>query len=796
MAAVLEKENADLGVKPGEAIGLALSGGGIRSASFALGVVQALIHSEVLEKFHYLSTVSGGGYLGAAIQWLRARHPDNWADQLGHEGRGVREIKGGNTQKFNWFDFIRQHGNYLQPSGIGTLSLVGVAARGALVSVALYFSLLVLFAIVPYALGIWQAGASSTDSGGQLRFWTVSSMATTLLALALNYSFATYLASRRRMAQIGYGAISIGLALAALGWSSLSWCPSLNVLFPVAVPLVVLALLNGAILGWVITEHDDVWPYRIRVRLQQKLGALLAACIVVTVVCVLPWIYFALQSVGRLTIPITDLLGIAGAAYQATLGRGKQTAVSGISGELRVYASIVILLLGMALSAYWLAGLIFSQGGDWIWKAVYIAATALVLFAFMWFTNLNLFNLGRMYRDRLMESFLPDPQDVEQNQWDLADQAERDYIKVGAAAIPQISGSSALKEKPNGLLSELWPAKGRKPKSLYPIFNTNAILVDARKDRFRGRGGDNFILTPKYCGSDATGLAATEKFAHGTLTLATAMAVSAAAVNPDSGCDGRGITRNRLVAFLMFLVQARLGCWFVNPKWLAKSGNSDQKRRTPNFIRPGIQGGLFGRGSNEEALFIELCDGGHFENLGAYELIRRRCKLIVIVSAGADVEFQMEDLGNLVEKVRVDFGVGFDFDTNYSIDDIRPKRPSHNVNPPFADRGFAIARIGYPHIGGAVAEAGWLLYLQATPIKSVPEDVRTYQRLNPDFPNETTADQFFDETQVEAYRELGWAIARDALKEVGVPMSSSPSQVQHQTADASTAIHSIGNILA
>jgi Patatin-like phospholipase len=52
--------------------GLAISGGGIRSATFALGVIQALAHLKLLRRFDYLSTVSGGGYIGSWLTaWLR-----------------------------------------------------------------------------------------------------------------------------------------------------------------------------------------------------------------------------------------------------------------------------------------------------------------------------------------------------------------------------------------------------------------------------------------------------------------------------------------------------------------------------------------------------------------------------------------------------------------------------------------------------------------------------------------------------------------------------------------------------
>src|ERR1700735_579509 len=52
-------------------VGVAFSGGGIRSATFNLGVLQALAELKLLHRVDYLSTVSGGGYIGG---WLAARN--------------------------------------------------------------------------------------------------------------------------------------------------------------------------------------------------------------------------------------------------------------------------------------------------------------------------------------------------------------------------------------------------------------------------------------------------------------------------------------------------------------------------------------------------------------------------------------------------------------------------------------------------------------------------------------------------------------------------------------------------
>ena len=125
------------------------------------------------------------------------------------------------------------------------------------------------------------------------------------------------------------------------------------------------------------------------------------------------------------------------------------------------------------------------------------------------------------------------------------------------------SSSGSAKRAERFLLSEAWDAQD--PKGPYPIINTNLILVNSPTLKYRLRGGDNFALTPWYCGSNATGWASTEKFAGGTLTLATAMAISGAAVNPNTAVGGKGLTRNRFVSAVMTLLNLRLGFWVRRP---------------------------------------------------------------------------------------------------------------------------------------------------------------------------------------------------------------------------------------
>jgi hypothetical protein len=103
--------------------GLALSGGGIRSAAFNLGVLQAFANADRLHRFDYLSTVSGGGYIGSALTWFLT---DRWlySEKKGRRfGTGKddhplgRKLAGAKTSTSNnRIDHIRGFGNYLRPS--------------------------------------------------------------------------------------------------------------------------------------------------------------------------------------------------------------------------------------------------------------------------------------------------------------------------------------------------------------------------------------------------------------------------------------------------------------------------------------------------------------------------------------------------------------------------------------------------------------------------------------------------------------------------------------------------------
>ena len=226
------------------------------------------------------------------------------------------------------------------------------------------------------------------------------------------------------------------------------------------------------------------------------------------------------------------------------------------------------------------------------------------------------------------------------------------------------------------------------------------------------------------------------------LRLGTALSISGAAASPNMGYHS-----SPAVTFLMTVFNARLGWWLGNP--------AREKWR-----EPGPRSGfylfkeLFGR-TNANSKYIYLSDGGHFENLGVYELIRRRCRYIVACDASEDPALAFWDLGSLVRKCREDLGVRIEID-------IAPLLRQQT-------RGMSrwhcsVGKIRYDDLDvGAIP--GVLLYIKPSLTGDEPADIRNYVVDHPKFPHQPTANQFFSESQFESYRALGEHIAREVFRD-------------------------------
>jgi hypothetical protein len=362
------------------------------------------------------------------------------------------------------------------------------------------------------------------------------------------------------------------------------------------------------------------------------------------------------------------------------------------------------------------------RGHIWIWLASLVVGLSV-----NWAVNINIFSLHGMYRMRLMRAFLGSS-----NTRRKADKFtgfdERDLIWES--------------EVPYGHGVPLH------------IINATVNLVGTNETAWTQRKAEGFTFSPLSCGGWRLGYAPTACYGGNRgVSLATAMAISGAAVNPNMGYHS-----SPLVTLIMTLFNVRLGWWLPNPKyrrrglrrkvaeWLHVSMQDLMSKKSPRLALGPMINEMLG-GTNDTTPYIELTDGGHFDNLGLYEMVLRRCKKIIVVDVGADPKCEFEDLGNALRKIEIDLGVPIEFRN----DTIHMHAGTVKTN-----LRCALADIRYECVdGGACCTSGTLIYIKAVLNGQEPPDVLQYGKTHSSFPHEATTNQFFTESQFESYRHLG-----------------------------------------
>lgn len=364
---------------------------------------------------------------------------------------------------------------------------------------------------------------------------------------------------------------------------------------------------------------------------------------------------------------------------------------------------------------------------------VVFAAVCLVALFANKFININTFSLHGMYRMRLTRAYL------------------------GASNFARHPDSFTNFDSSDNMYETDMLCKG----APLHIINTALNLVATRNMAWQQRKAEPFSFSPISVGSWRLGYLPTEDYGGSKgVTLGTAMAISGAAFNPNMGYHS-----SPLVTLLMTFFNARLGWWLPNPiwphlrKWPAGCKTSRFLSKTSRFLgRNGPKWALMpllneALGNTDDSYkWIELSDGGHFENLGLYEMILRRCRHIIVVDADADSEFQFEDLGNAVRKIEIDLGIPITFpDFPHGLPMKRGVEPL-NI---YCIRG----EIQYDCVDYSESK-GELLFIKPMLNGSEPPDIRAYAASHQTFPHEATSNQFFNEAQFESYRHLGsWMIS-------------------------------------
>lgn len=272
------------------------------------------------------------------------------------------------------------------------------------------------------------------------------------------------------------------------------------------------------------------------------------------------------------------------------------------------------------------------------------------------------------------------------------------------------------------------------------VINTTLNLVKGEELAWQQRKAESMTISPLHAGNHRLGYRSVKQYAkqngYDPLTLGTAMAISGAAASPNMGYHSSPV-----VTLLMTLFNVRLGWWLGNP---GPAGAETYSHASPRWALMPLLEEAFGL-TDDAKPYVYLSDGGHFENLGLYEMVLRRCRVIVVCDAGHDPECHFEDLGNAIRKIRIDLGITITIDQYTSI---MPR--SRKETGKYCAKG----KIAYSDIDPDAPD-GVLIYIKPAFSGDESADIYNYAMEHQDFPHEPTSNQWFNESQFESYRMLG-----------------------------------------
>ena len=690
-------------------VGLALSGGGIRSATFCLGALQILGERRVLRHVDYLSTVSGGGYIGSFWTCFLAKSKINGqplADVAENDGAKpfqdnplykLRHVKG--KEEVVAFQRLRNYANYLMVGGLWD------AIRGpTLIVRGLFINFLM---VLPYIL---------------------------LTSALVTFLFAEQI----RTGALGWAAVP-GLPSPLWGWA-------LGIAFFVAVVLSTVLQSTQTRRGKADARSRN-WLFR------ADMAVILAVLVVI-------WIDFQPKLIHALycspnVSPNCWLSGTVNRAFlfdgafwsAASAVMGTTSAImagltasrsAGLKAKLALAAVGILVPLSFLFLHFLLSAWAVFGPPEWIglpdWSTqyafapgAYLAAAVVLLLVSGLFFDVNTTSLHNFYRDSLSRTFLFSVQ----NEGGKEKIEEEDDLRIGEVDIQKSGGP-------------------------YHLINATVNNPDLEEEALRGRRSDFFVFGPQYSGSNRLGYCPTKRLerADKSANLGTALAVSAAALAPNMGEKTKP-----LLTFLLAMLNLRVGYWLPSPTAATAKEHSWLKGVGPFYFLAEMLG--LGSSASRHS-HVNLSDGGHIENLGIFELLRRRCKYIIAIDAEVDRDMTFNGLATLIRLARTDMGVDIDID----VEDLRKDADG------LSRRHWVLGRIDYGN-----DQYGELIYIKSSLTGSENEYITEYRSKHPDFPHQTTSDQFFDEVQFEAYRALGYKVGGSIFLPVAEDVDSTPDAI-------------------
>ena len=756
-----------------ELTGVTCSGGGIRSASFCLGVLQGLQSKKTLDRMDYLSTVSGGGYIGTTLTIGMSSHGEFPFGRLDQESRETPEVR-----------HLRDNSRYLMQNGLpSVITAIVIYLRGITMNVLVMLPILLCVAGFLLLLNadtkdlvtnrfLW---LDLTGLLGQTRLPFTILILLILAGLLILYAVWVSLSPIKPIEQRQRGAKVAGIIL-------------------VVALLAVLIEIHAALLRLAFESQNLIKAPSVAVPGTGKFFEFVFNNAKAFVLYVSPFVLLVLPF-------LKGLISKATTGESASWGDFARKLASRVI--LLFAASVVPLLLWLAMMqlAYW--GTEIAQcpgigGGldcdrkdimragwphapaflQWYfektayWRGAFLsfAIAAAALFLFWPILSVNSNSLHQLYRDRLGQAFLikRKTDGTVKDEIDYADDFK--LSKIDAQRAP------------------------------YHLINTALNVPGSKFANRRGRNADFFVFSQRYIGSEATGYVETRaaEVTVDGLNIGTAMAISGAAAAPNMG-----MASIRPLSPTIALLNVRLGRWIRHPldifnrnakleaekekkqkeaKGKEEKGKEEKQEegerqfwRIPRprhllyeaFSKTGVSvEQLDAKALKKRGGFVFLTDGGHIDNLGVYELLRRRCKLMIAIDGEADPDFDSGSLVQVERFARIDMNVIIKL--NWEPIGIRTQAVTNEIkNGQLKEQPgphVALGSISYPPLTpGGEREKGALIYIKASLSGDESDYVIAYKKANPQFPHETTLDQLFSEEQFEAYRALGEHIARRFL---------------------------------
>ncbi len=726
--------------EPGK-LGVCCSGGGIRSAAFSLGALQSLQERGELRRASYLAAVSGGSYIAAAISMVaktgKGDSDRDLIDRMPAFAQGSAEEQ-----------YLRNRCSYLAPTTtdkvyLGMRILLGLLVNLIFISLPLIGLALVLTGLL-YAPLLPGLTGSSPAGDYQVNlpawFWIAP---LGIFCASLLFGACTLLFRWREEEWERFFAT----------WATrLLFAAAFVALLLVGVPYLVEWLRDfGSAAGTADSVVEANAP---------KFGAGAAALLAGVVAQLGHFLRSkpAEESLDRAKKAVSKL----GAAARLTLAY----AAGALIGPL-----LLLFIFGMA-AAIGMTETARDGSHSVNWGLAGIGVAVLAGFALLYaLVDLTTWSLHPYYKRRLSSAFAlkrikaADLEREERDRLEVVEPSphgvavERDYDDL----VP-ISKTALDNEKDDGA----WPTllvcaaanisdsaatpPGRTVTSF--TFSANTVggpLVGAIKTSRLERAFDGAERDPQAGAGERlkewiTDILSGRKLRRHDLSLPAAVAMSGAAISPSMGK-----MTARPLRFLMALANVRLGVWIPNPRWVATSA----EKPVPSRPRPSyLVRELLGLNS-VDARYLYVTDGGHYENLGLVELLRRGCTDVYCLDAsgvgGDGAEFKT--LGDAIALARSELNVEIEFSGEEGEN---PDELSPGKDESVAKRDVVTATIKYPpRPDGRPGATGTLVYVRNTMTAKAPWDVRAHHESDPRFPNNPTVDQLYTDQKFDAYRVLG-----------------------------------------